>query len=107
AIMWQVQNIGQMSVSGTQWWAKINMNGGTLIVQGGYAEVRDAEVTDRIALNVAVPNRLLGVFITNRNFAQGYATYNPQVTDLTNERDGFNFVHGQKEHMMYWIAVGY
>ncbi|HHL0959866.1 TPA: hypothetical protein ACQVH3_004639, partial [Serratia marcescens] len=107
AIVAQIQGIGQLSVSGTQWWAGINLNGGTLIVQGGYAEVRDAEVTDRIALNVAVPNRLLGVFITNRNFAQGYATYNPQVTDLTNERDGFNFVHGQKERMMYWIAVGY
>lgn len=106
-VMAQVQNIGQMSVNGTQWWAKVNLNGGTLIVQGGYAEVQDAETTDRIGLNIAVPNRLLGVFITNKNFAQGYATYNPQVTDLTNERDGFNFVHGQKEHMMYWIAVGY
>lgn len=107
AIVAQIQNIGQMSVNGTQWWTKINLNGGTLIVQGGYAEVQDAETTDRIGLNIAVPNSLLGVFITNKNFAQGYATYNPQVTDLTNERDGFNFVHGQKEHMMYWIAVGY
>ncbi len=106
AIVAQIQGIGQLSVSGTQWWAGINLNGGTLIVQGGYAEVRDAEVTDRIALNVAVPNRLLGVFITNKNFAQGYATYNPQVTVL-DDNTGFNFVHGQKERMMYWIAVGY
>ncbi|KAB1583315.1 pyocin knob domain-containing protein [Serratia marcescens] len=106
AIVAQIQNVGQMSVNGTQWWAKINMNGGTLIVQGGYAEVRDAETTDRIGLNIAVPNRLLGVFITNKNFAQGYATYNPQVTVL-DDNTGFNFVHGQKERMMYWIAVGY
>ncbi|TXE22163.1 pyocin knob domain-containing protein [Serratia ureilytica] len=106
AIVAQIQNVGQMSVNGTQWWAKINMNGGTLIVQGGYAEVSNAETTDRIPLNIAVPNRLLGVFITNKNFAQGYATYNPQVTVL-DDNTGFNFVHGQKERMMYWIAVGY
>ncbi|CAI2427938.1 Uncharacterised protein [Serratia proteamaculans] len=107
AIMWQVQNIGQMSVNGTQWWAKINLNGGTLIVQGGYFEGQDAEVTERTPLNIAVPNHLLGVFITNKNFAQGYATYNPQVTTLTDDNAGFNFVHGKKERMMYWIAVGY
>ncbi|MBC3250978.1 tail fiber protein [Serratia fonticola] len=102
-----IQNIGQLSVSGNQWWVKINVNGGTLIVQGGYTEVRDAEVTDRIPLNIAVPNRLLHVAITNRNFAQGYATYNPQVTVLYEDNTGFNFVHGQKERMIYWMAVGY
>ncbi len=102
-----IQNIGQLSVSGNQWWVKINVNGGTLIVQGGYTEVRDAEVTDRIPLNIAVPNRLLHVAITNRNFAQGYATYNPQVATLSDDNTGFNFVHGQKERMIYWMAVGY
>jgi hypothetical protein len=108
AIIAQVQSIGQMSVNGTQWWASLYLSGMTLIVQGGYAEVRDSEdAQDRINLNISVPNRLLGVFITNKNFAQGYATYNPQVTDLTNERDGFNFVHGSKERMLYWIAVGH
>lgn len=107
AIVAQIQGLGQMSVSGTQWWASLYLSGMTLIVQGGYAEVRDAETSDRVSLNISVPNRLLGVFITNKNYAQGYATYNPQVTDLTNERDSFTFVHGQKEHMMYWIAVGY
>ncbi|OCJ30570.1 phage tail protein [Serratia sp. 14-2641] len=102
-----ILNIGQISVSGTQWWVKMNVNGGTLIVQGGYAEVQDAEVTDRIPLNIAVPNRLLHVSITNRNFAQGYATYNPQVSTLTDDNTGFNFVHGKKERMIYWMAVGY
>ncbi|WP_337050244.1 hypothetical protein, partial [Serratia fonticola] len=69
AIIDQVHNIGQLAVNGTQWWVKINLNGGTLIVQGGYAEVRDAEVSDYIPLNIAVPNRLLHVAITNKNFA--------------------------------------
>ncbi|WP_337052050.1 hypothetical protein, partial [Serratia fonticola] len=107
AIIDQVHNIGQLAVNGTQWWVKINLNGGTLIVQGGYAEVRDAEVSDYIPLNIAVPNRLLHVAITNKNFAQGYATYNPQVTNLADDRGGFTFVHGQLERMIYWLAVGY
>lgn len=64
-------------------------------------------MTDRIPLNIAVPNRLLHVSITNRNFAQGYATYNPQVTSLYEDNTGFNFVHGPKERMIYWMAVGY
>ncbi|WP_337049268.1 phage tail protein [Serratia fonticola] len=107
AIIDQVHNIGQLAVNGTQWWVKINLNGGTLIVQGGYAEVRDAEVSDYIPLNIAAPNRLLHVAITNKNFAQGYATYNPQVTDLAGDRGGFTFVHGEKERMFYWMAVAY
>ena len=106
-ILNQIHNIGSLDVADNQWWAKINLNGGTLIVQGGYTEVRDAEVTDRIPLNIAVPNRLLHVSITNRNFAQGYATYNPQVATLSDDNTGFNFVHGQKERMIYWMAVGY
>ncbi|MGI1757543.1 phage tail protein [Serratia marcescens] len=110
AIMWQVQNIGQMAVSGDHWWVKINLNGGTLIVQGGRAVGTDNDggVTDRINLNISVPNRLLHVSMNIKNFGQGYDSgWNPQVGDLTYERDGFSWFHGSKDRDIYWLAVGY
>ena len=110
AIVAQVQNIGQMSVSGTQWWAKINLNGGTLIVQGGRRVGTDSSdgVMDRVNLNISVPNRLLHVSMNIKNFGQGYDSgWNPQVGDLTNERDAFSWFHGSKDREIYWFAVGY
>lgn len=110
AIMWQVQNIGQMAVSGDHWWVKINLNGGTLIVQGGRAVGTDngGGVTDRVNLNISVPNRLLHVSMNIKNFGQGYDSgWNPQVGDLTYERDGFSWFHGNLDRDIYWLAVGY
>ncbi|WP_052759910.1 pyocin knob domain-containing protein [Serratia marcescens] len=105
-----IQNVGQMSVSGTQWWARFNLNGGALIAQGGFFDGRisDAGVIERVPLNISVPNTLLGVWTIIRNYAQGYeTTWNPQVQDLTGARDAFNWLHGTKEREIYWIAVGY
>ncbi|WP_329909913.1 hypothetical protein [Serratia quinivorans] len=110
AIMAQIQNVGDMSVNGDQWWARLNLNGGTLIVQGGFVngQVSDDGVIERVPLNISVPNRLLGVWTIIRNFAQGYeTTWNPQVQDLSGARDAFNWLHGTKERMIYWIAVGH
>lgn len=101
----RIRESGQMSINGTQWWYKDHRTG--LIFQGGYWEGRNSEVTERVPFNIALPNRVLHVSITNKNFAQGYATYNPQVIDLGGEHDGFSYVHGGKERMMYWQAVGY
>jgi hypothetical protein len=96
----------QHSVSGNQWWYKDLSTG--MIFQGGYFEGQNANAMDRIPLNISVPNRLLHVSTIIRNYAQGYeTTYNPQVQDLANERDGFNWFHGAQERVIYWMAVGY
>ncbi|HFD2062237.1 TPA: tail fiber protein [Serratia marcescens] len=96
----------QASVSGNQWWYKDLCTG--MIFQGGYAEGQNGNARDRIALNISVPNRLLYVSTIIRNYGQGYdTTYNPQVGDLTGERDGFWWFHGAQERIIYWMAVGY
>ncbi|ULH12278.1 pyocin knob domain-containing protein [Serratia marcescens] len=96
----------QSSISGNQWWYKDLCTG--MIFQGGYAEGQNTDARDRIALNISVPNRLLYVSTIIKNYAQGYdTTYNPQVGDLTGERDGFWWFHGAQERVIYWMAVGY
>jgi Protein of unknown function (DUF3383). len=62
AIVAQIQNVGDMSVNGDQWWARLNLNGGTLFVQGGFVngQVSDDGIIERVPLNISVPNRLLG-----------------------------------------------
>lgn len=110
AILAQIQNVGDMSVDGNQWWARLNLNGGALIMQGGFFEGQRADdgVIERVPLNISVPNRLLGVWTIVRNYAQGFeTTWSAQVQDLAGARDAFNWLHGTKERMIYWIAVGH
>ncbi|MGP2962653.1 phage tail protein [Serratia ureilytica] len=104
----RIRESGQVSVNGDQWWYKDQRTG--LYFQGGrvIGNASSGGETYRVPLNIAVPNRLLNVTITLRNFSQGYeTTWTPQVTDLSVERDAFNWLHGSKERDVYWMAVGY
>lgn len=94
------------SVSGNSWWYKDTRTG--LIFQGGYMEGYNGNQSERVGLIIAVPNRLLSVSITTRNYGQGFdVTYNQQISPLDGERTSFMWHHGTKEHAMYWMAVGY
>lgn len=104
----RVRESGQLSVNGDNWWYKDHRTG--IYFQGGHAigNNTDSGEAYRIALNISVPNRLLHVSVTIKNFAQGYqTTWNPQVSDLSGARDAFTWFHGAAERDVYWMAVGY
>lgn len=104
----RIRESGQVSVNGDQWWYKDQRTG--LYFQGGHVvgNVNDGGEAYRIPLHIAVPNRLLNVSITLKNFAQGFdTTWNPQISDLNGARDSFTWFHGSKERDVYWMAVGY
>ncbi|NBJ32232.1 hypothetical protein GE191_00880 [Serratia fonticola] len=101
-------NTTQIGVSGDSWWYRDLRTG--MIFQGGFASgsANGGGAIDRVALNIAVPNRLLHVSITVRNFAQGFqTTWNPQTRNLAIERNGFDWIHGPDEREIYWMAIGY
>ncbi|MEX3242410.1 phage tail protein [Serratia quinivorans] len=104
----RVRESGQLSVNGDNWWYKDHRTG--IYFQGGHAIGNNTDNGEayRIALNISVPNRLLHVSVTIKNFAQGYqTTWNPQVSDLSGARDAFTWFHGAAERDVYWMAVGY
>lgn len=101
-------NTTQISVSGDGWWYRDLRTG--MIFQGGFVSgsANGGGAIDRVALNIAVPNRLLHVSITVRNFAQGFqTTWNPQTRNLAVERNAFDWIHGPDEREIYWMAIGY
>gem|GEM_PF-3136287 len=105
---WLQNNVGQIVVTNDHWWAKINLHGSTLVVQGGRVDGNPYNEVVNVGLNISVPNRLLWVGITTINYAQGYdVTYNHQVQPLDGRNSNFTWIHGQKEHKMYWLAIGY
>ncbi|MEN3257683.1 hypothetical protein AAH678_18900 [Sodalis endosymbiont of Spalangia cameroni] len=93
-------------VDGNNWWRKDFRAGIEFITQGGFVE-GDGDSHRRVNLHANVPHRLLYVSITTMDFGQPEATWNHQVKDLSNERDGFEWFHGWQERKMYWMAVGY
>lgn len=104
----RIRESGQLSVNGDNWWYKDHRTG--LYFQGGHAIGNNTDNGEayRIALNIAVPNRLLHASVTVKNFGQGYqTTWNPQVSDLSGARDAFTWFHGAAERDVYWMAVGY
>lgn len=104
----RIRESGQLSVNGDNWWYKDHRTG--IYFQGGHAIGNNTNNGEayRIALNISVPNRLLHVSVTIKNFAQGYqTTWNPQVSDLSGARDAFTWFHGAAERDVYWMAVGY
>ncbi|OMQ22257.1 gp53-like domain-containing protein [Serratia oryzae] len=98
----------QRAVSGDAWWYKDLSSG--MIFQGGFASGTNNSngSTDWVGLHIAMPNRILSVSFTLRNFAQGYeTTWNTQTSNLMASNTSFAWYHGAREREAYWMAVGY
>lgn len=94
------------SVTWPGWWWKDNSTG--VMMQGNFKEGGDIEGSEDVLFNTPFANGILTVQIITKNFAQGFATYNPQVGDLGGGRkDGFTWIHGSRERHMYWMAIGW